>query len=129
MDLHFDLMLNTVYSWWPATIGPKDQVSEVDAVLFNIEERYESDVAPLALASGSKLLIQLDWTVYGAVCAALKVCCVVRLNELRHSYVKERFHKLLSSVGAEQLRGQREFDGSFDLDELAAYFKKNNLHF
>ena len=53
---------------------------------------------------------------------------VVRLEEINKEYLKERFHKLLLTIGVSQLKREIEADGSFDLPELAAYLERNGLY-
>ena len=127
VDLDFDEMLARVFSWWPLLIGSPDQKSDFCVFIADFEKIYNSQIAPLAEASGSKLLIQLDWIVYGTVCAALKRSSVVRLNELRVDYLEGRFNTLLVTAGVRQLSGDEESDGSFDMDELAKYLRRKNL--
>lgn len=127
VDLNFEEMLNKVYSWWPSTIGSLAQSNDIKIALTDFEKFYELQIAPAALTSGSRLLVQLDWIVYGAVCAVLKMSTVVRVKELRIDYIERRFHSLLLTVGARQLSGEEEPDGSFDMVELAAYLKQKEL--
>ena len=128
LESNFEELLSQVYSWWPSSIGSSEDSNSINIGLEDIEKFYESEIAPAAKASGSQLLAQLDWIVYGAVCSVLKVARVVRVDELRRDYVKGRFHHLLLTVGVRQLRHEAEVDGSFDLAELAAYLKFTGLH-
>ncbi len=123
----FEELLSRVYSRWPQSIGSSEDSSDINVGIEGIEQFYESQIAPIAQASGSRLLEQLDWIVYGAVCSILKVARVVRVKEIRSEYVKARFHHLLLTVGVKQLRHEVEADGSFDLVELAAYLKSAGL--
>lgn len=126
-DAAFEKLLNQVYSWWPSTIGSPRDVADITVGIEGMEQFYESQIAPLAHASGSRLLEQLDWIVYGAVCSILRTSRIVRMQEIRSEYLKNRFHNLLLTVGLKQLKGEIEVDGSFDLSELTEYFKSADL--
>jgi hypothetical protein len=123
----FGRLLEEVYSWWPPMVELPRKSGTEYASLVDIENMYELQIAPVARATGNSLVIQLDWIVYGAVCAALKITYAVRMSELRVDYLKCRFHSLLLNAGVRQLDGTDEVDGSFNLVELAAYLKSCDL--
>lgn len=112
----FYLLLEKVYKWWPSVI-------EREHFLKDGARFYEDSISAQAEASGSRLLIQLDYIVYDTVRSAFKAMEVVRVNEIRRDYIEEIFHKLLLGPGVRQLDGIEENDGSFDLEELTAYLK------
>lgn len=126
MNSNFEELLAQVYALWlramASAVGPGGEIN-----MKIIEQFYDSKIAPAAQASGSMLLVQLDWIVYGQICAILKMAHVARLEELRKDRLQERFHHLLLTVGVVQLQRAAEADGSFDLAELAAYMECSGL--
>lgn len=128
MSSNFEELLTQVYSFWPKILGTGGGLGIVSVDIKSIEHLYESQIAPFAQASESRLIIQLDWIVYGVVCSIMKMTNVVRLEEINKEYLKERFHKLLLTIGVSQLKREIEADGSFDLPELAAYLERNGLY-
>jgi hypothetical protein len=127
MDSHFEELLEQVYAIWLRAMASADGIGSNKIDMEFIEQFYDSEIAPAAEASGSRLLIQLDWILYGAVCSVLKAAHVVCLDEIRKDRLKERFHHLLLTVGIPQLKRETEADGSFDLEELAAYLGRCGL--
>lgn len=127
MNSNFKELLEQVYLLWSKTMASKEAPGGGKIDMEFIKQFYDSEIAPAAQASGSRLLIQLDWIVYGAVCAVLKAAHFARLDELREDRLQERFHHLLLTVGVAQLKQEVEADGSFDLAELAVYLARSGL--
>ena len=127
MDSHFEELLEQVYALWLRAMASSDGLGSNKIDMEFIEQSYDSQIASAGEASGSRLLIQLDWILYGAICSVLKAAHVARLDEIRKDRLKERFHHLLLTVGIPQLKGEVEADGSLDLEELAAYLGRCGL--
>lgn len=127
MDSHFEELLEQVYALWLRAMASANGLGSNNIDMEFIEQLYDSEIAPAAEASGSRLLIQLDWVLYGAICSVLKAAHVARLDEIRKDRLKERFHHLLLTVGIPQLKRETEADGSFDLEELATYLGRSGL--
>jgi hypothetical protein len=122
--MKFEELFNLTKNLWLEVIGHAE-IKNIELVEF--QDFYEGNIENKALLTGSRLIVQLDWIIYSTVCKILKVATVARLDELRADFIKKSFHDLLLTVGLSQIKGENSDDGSFDLVELKAYLKENNL--
>ena len=76
---------------------------------------------------GSRLLMQLDWIVYSIVAQISRRTMVIRLNEIRRSFIKEQFHNLIVNDAIPQLHGDKEWDNSYDREELINYLAHEKI--
>jgi hypothetical protein len=51
----------------------------------------------------------------------------VRIRDICPQLVKDRFHSLLRHAALPQLRGEKEWDGSFERDELVNYLRAEEM--
>lgn len=125
IEPNFDRMFDKVLSWWPDEFLNSRDACSNDNTNKYLETFYENIIEPVSLESGSRLLMQLDWILYSAVHEIALRSMVVRLNEIRRSFIKSKFHELIATVGVPQINGSMEWDSSFDKDELAIYINEN----
>lgn len=123
----FDLLLNKVLTWWPAEFsGNADDYTD-PMRLSSLTIFYEREIEPISLACGSRLLMQLDWIVYSIVAQISRRTMVIRLNEIRRSFIKEQFHNLIVNDAIPQLHGDKEWDNSYDREELINYLAHEKI--
>jgi hypothetical protein len=116
----FECLLNQVLAWWPDELAGD---ADAGARQSSVARLYETSIAPRAIQSASMLLVQLDWVLYGIVTDLVRKVSRVRIKDIRPQLVKERFHSLLRHTALPQLRGEKEWDGSFERDELVNYLR------
>lgn len=119
------MMFDKVLSWRPDEfVNPEDECSSDDTNKY-LASFYENAIEPISLESGSRLLMQLEWILYSVVHEIALRSMVVRLSEIRRSFIKSKFHELIMTVAVPQFNGNMDWDGSFDKDELAIYINEN----
>lgn len=123
----FDSLLNQVLTWWPAELTGNNDDYTNSMQSSSITIFYEREIEPITLSCGSQLLMQLDWIVYSVVDEISRRTMVIRLREIRRTFIKERFHKLIRDIAIPQLHGDKEWDGSFDRDELTNYLNHEKI--
>ena len=109
-------------SWWPEELAGGD-AADAGVRQSSVARLYESSIAPRAIQSASMLLLQLDWVLYGIVIDLSRKVSRVRIKDIRPQLIKDRFHALLTHSALPQLRGEKDWDGSFERDELANYVR------
>jgi hypothetical protein len=125
--LRFDGLLDQVLLWWPNEIRGQVQDYQDEMQSSSVAAIYEEKIESVSLNSNSMLLIQLDWIVFAIVDELSRRAMTIKPRDVRRSLVKERFHQLILREGIPQLRGEKDWDGSFDKAELEAYVAANNL--
>lgn len=127
-NLDFDSLLDRVLSWWPEELsGIEDDFTD-PIQSSSIAILYEEEIEPFSLECGNKLLMQLDWIFFSIVEEiSRRTLTTIRPAEIRRSFVKTRFHKLLREVAIPQLQGEMEWDGSFDRKEITTYMSHESL--
>jgi len=118
----FECLLSQVLTWWPEELAGDDGC-DATARQSSVARLYEARIAPRAIQSASMLLVQLDWVLYGIVIDLSRKVSRVRIRDIRPQVVKDRFHALLRNSALPQLLGEREWDGSFERDELVNYLR------
>lgn len=118
----FECLLSQVLAWWPEELVG-DESDDAGARQSSVARLYEKSIAPRALQSASMLLVQLDWVLYGIVIDLSRKVSRVRIKDIRPQLVKDRFHSLLKHAAVPQLLGAKEWDGSFERDELVNYLR------
>jgi len=71
--------------------------------------------------------VQLDWVLYGIVMELSRKVSRVRVKDIRPQLIKDRFHALLTHIALPQLLGERDWDGSFERDELVNYLRTEEM--
>jgi hypothetical protein len=117
----FECLLSQVLAWWPEELA--GDAADAGARQSSVARLYETSIAPRAIQSASMLLVQLDWVLYGIVIDLSRKVSRVRIRDIRPQLVKDRFHSLLRHVALPQLLGDKEWDGSFERDELVNYVR------
>jgi hypothetical protein len=84
-------------------------------------------IAPRAIQSASMLLLQLDWILYGIVMDLSRKVSRVRVRDIRPQLIKDKFHALLTHAALPQLLGEKQWDGSFERDELVNYLRVEEM--
>lgn len=118
----FECLLRQVLAWWPDELAG-DAAADAGARQSSVARFYEKNIAPRAIQSASMLLLQLDWVLYGIVIDLASKVSRVRIRDIRPQIVKDRFHALLRNAALPQLLGEKEWDGSFERDELVNYLR------
>jgi hypothetical protein len=121
----FDCLLNQVLMWWPEELVGDD--ADAGARQSSVAHLYEASIAPQAIQSASMLLVQLDWVLYGIVMELSRKVSRVRVKDIRPQLIKDRFHALLTHIALPQLLGERDWDGSFERDELVNYLRTEEM--
>ena len=121
----FDCLLNQVLMWWPEELVGDD--TDAGARQSSVAHLYEASIAPRAIQSASMLLVQLDWVLYGIVMELSRKVSRVRVKDIRPQLIKDRFHALLTHIALPQLLGERDWDGSFERDELVNYLRTEEM--
>jgi hypothetical protein len=116
----FECLLGQVLAWWPEELAGGDDAGARQSTVARL---YETTIAPRAIQSASMLLVQLDWVLYGIVIDLSRKVSRVRIRDIRPQLVKDRFHALLRNIALPQLLGEKEWDGSFERDELVNYLR------
>jgi hypothetical protein len=116
----FECLLNQVLAWWPDELASD---GDAGARQSSVARLYETSIAPRAIQSASMLLVQLDWVLYGIVTDLARKVSRVRIQDIRPQLVKDRFHSLLRHTALPQLLGEKDWDGSFERDELVNYLR------
>ena len=120
----FDCLLNQVLAWWPEElVGDAGAGARQSSVV----HFYETSIAPRAIKSASMLLLQLDWVLFGIVADLSRTVSRVRIKDIRPQLIKDRFHALLTHIALPQLLGEKQWDGSFERDELVNYLRAEDL--
>jgi hypothetical protein len=88
---------------------------------------YEASIAPRAIQSASMLLVQLDWVLFGIVVDLSRKVSRVRIKDIRPQLIKDKFHALLTNIALPQLLGEKQWDGSFERDELVNYLRVEDM--
>jgi len=122
----FDCLLNQVLAWWPEELAG-DVGDDAGARQSSIARLYEANIAPRAIQSASMLLMQLDWILYGIVMDLSRKVSRVRVRDIRPQLIKDRFHALLTHSALPQLLGEKQWDGSFERDELVNYLRVEDM--
>lgn len=122
----FECLLGQVLAWWPEELAG-DAAADAGARQSSVTRLYETSIAPLAIQSASMLLVQLDWVLYGIVIDLSRKVSRVRIKDIRPQLVKDRFHSLLRHTALPQLLGEKEWDGSFERDELVNYLRAEEM--
>jgi hypothetical protein len=122
----FDCLLNQVLAWWPEELAgePGD---DAGARQSSVTRLYETSIAPRAIQSASMLLVQLDWILYGVVMDLSRKVSRVRVRDIRPQLIKDKFHALLTHSALPQLLGEKQWDGSFERDELVNYLRVEEM--
>ena len=122
----FECLLSQVLAWWPEELAG-DDAADTGPRQSSIARLYENSIAPRAIQSASMLLLQLDWVLYGIVTELSRKVSRVRIKDIRPQLVKDRFHSLLRHTALPQLLGEKEWDGSFERDELVNYLRTEDM--
>jgi hypothetical protein len=122
----FECLLNQVLAWWPDELGG-DAGADADARQSSVVHFYETNIAPRAIKSASMLLLQLDWILFGIVVDLSRTVSRVRIKEIRAQLIKDKFHALLTNIALPQLLGEKQWDGSFERDELVNYLRAEDM--
>jgi len=122
----FDCLLNQVLAWWPEELAG-DVGGDAGARQSSIAHLYEASIAPRAIQSASMLLVQLDWILYGIVLDLSRKVSRVRVRDIRPQLIKDKFHTLLTHSALPQLLGEKQWDGSFERDELVNYLRVEEM--
>lgn len=128
-EINFDVLLTQVLRWWPEEIvgAPDDFVDSKKSS--SIAIFYESVIEPLSVNSGSMLLAQLDWILFSVVDEVSRNMLRMHPHEIRPDVLRRKFHELLFKVAIPQLRGEIDWDGSFEKDELVNYLIAEGLSY
>jgi hypothetical protein len=122
----FDCLLNQVLAWWPEELAG-DGGDDAGARQSSVARLYETSIAPRAIQSASMLLVQLDWILFGIVMELSRKVSRVRVRDIRPQLIKDRFHALLTHSALPQLLGEKQWDGSFERDELVNYLRVEEM--
>ena len=122
----FDCLLNQVLAWWPEELAGDDGGDAVTRQS-SVARLYEASIAPRAIQSASMLLVQLDWVLFGIVAELSRKVSRVRIKDIRPQLIKDRFHALLTNIALPQLLGDKQWDGSFERDELVNYLRAEEM--
>ncbi|WP_322402640.1 hypothetical protein [Massilia luteola] len=123
-DADFECLLAQVMAWWPDELaGDADAGARQSSVV----RHYEASIAPRAIQSASMLLVQLDWVLFGIVVDLSRKVSRVRVKDIRPQLIKDRFHALLTNIALPQLLGEKQWDGSFERDELVNYLRVEDM--
>jgi hypothetical protein len=122
----FECLLRQVLAWWPEELVGDDG-ADAGARQSSVERLYEASIAPRAIQSASMLLVQLDWVLFGIVVDLSRKVSRVRINDIRPQLIKDKFHALLTTIALPQLLGEKQWDGSFERDELVNYLRVEDL--
>jgi hypothetical protein len=125
--VNFNVLLAQVLRWWPHEIVGDpgdfgDPMKSSTIALF-----YESTIEPLSVKSGSMLLAQLDWILFSVIDDVSRKMIKVHPHDVRRDLLRKKFHELLLKVAVPQLRGEAEWDGSFEKDELLTYLAAEGI--
>jgi hypothetical protein len=123
----FECLLSQVLAWWPEELAGDDADAGAGARQSPVTRLYETSIAPRAIQSASMLLVQLDWVLYGIVVDLSRKVSRVRIKDIRPQLVKDRFHSLLRHTALPQLLGEKQWDGSFEKDELVNYLRVEEM--
>jgi hypothetical protein len=123
----FECLLSQVLAWWPEELAADAASADAGARQSSVARLYETSIAPRAIQSASMLLLQLDWVLYGIVIDLSRKVSRVRIKDICPQLVKDRFHSLLRHAALPQLRGEKEWDGSFERDELVNYLRAEQM--
>ena len=123
----FECLLSQVLAWWPEELAADAASADAGARQSSVARLYETSIAPRAIESASMLLLQLDWVLYGIVIDLSRKVSRVRIKDICPQLVKDRFHSLLRHAALPQLRGEKEWDGSFERDELVNYLRAEDM--
>jgi hypothetical protein len=93
----------------------------------SVAHLYETRIAPRAIQSASMLLVQLDWILFGIVLDLSRKVSRVRVRDIRPELIKDKFHALLTHSAVPQLLGEKQWDGSFERDELVNYLRAEEM--
>jgi hypothetical protein len=122
----FECLLNHVLAWWPEELGA-DVGPDAAARQSSVARLYETSIAPRAMQSASMLLLQLDWILFGIVMDLSRKMSRVRVKDIRPQLIKDKFHALLTHSALPQLLGEKQWDGSFERDELVNYLRVEDM--
>lgn len=125
-SLSFDSMLNQILQWWPEEFVGKEDDFLDPMRSSSISKFYESNVEPISQASNSRLLIQLDWIFYSIMEELSRRAIKINTRDIRKSLLRSRFENLIQDIALPQLRGDSDWDNSFDREELIDYIKIQN---
>jgi hypothetical protein len=121
----FECLLKQVLAWWPEELVGDD--GDAGARQSSVVHLYEASIAPRAIQSASMLLVQLDWVLFGIVVDLSRKVSRVRIRDIRPQLIKDKFHALLTNIALPQLLGEKEWDGSFERDELVNYLRVEDM--
>lgn len=122
----FECLLNQVLAWWPEELAG-DVDDAAGARQPAVAHLYETEIAPRAIQSASMLLVQLDWILYGIVVDLARKVARVRVRDIHPQLIKDKFHALLTHNAFPQLLGEKQWDGSFERDELVNYLRAEEM--
>jgi hypothetical protein len=122
----FECLLNQVLAWWPEELVGDDG-DDAGARQSSVVRLYEASIAPRAIQSASMLLVQLDWVLFGIVVDLSRKVSRVRIKDIRPQLIKDKFHALLTNIALPQLLGEKDWDGSFERDELVNYLRAEDM--
>ena len=122
----FECLLHQVLTWWPEELVG-DGGDGAGARQLSVARLYETSIAPRAIQSASMLLVQLDWVLFGIVAELSRKVSRVRIKDIRPQLIKDRFHALLTTIALPQLLGEKQWDGSFERDELVNYLRVEEM--
>lgn len=125
-DADFECLLAQVMAWWPDELAGDDG-ADAGARQSSVVRHYEASIAPRAIQSASMLLVQLDWVLFGIVVDLSRKVSRVRVKDIRPQLIKDRFHALLTNIALPQLLGEKQWDGSFERDELVNYLRVEDM--
>jgi hypothetical protein len=122
----FECLLNQVLAWWPEELA-SDVGDDAAARQSSVARLYEGSIAPRAIQSANMLLLQLDWILFGIVMDLSGKVSRVRIKDIRPQLIKDKFHALLTHSALPQLLGEKQWDGSFERDELVNYLRVEEM--
>jgi hypothetical protein len=125
-DADFECLLHQVLAWWPEELVGDDG-DDAGARQSSIARLYEASIAPRAIQSASMLLVQLDWVLFGIVVDLSRKVSRVCIQDIRPQLIKDKFHALLTHIALPQLLGEKQWDGSFERDELVNYLRVEEM--
>jgi hypothetical protein len=122
----FECLLHQVLAWWPEELAA-DVGDGAGTLQSSVAHLYETRIAPRAIQSASMLLVQLDWILFGIVLDLSRKVSRVRVRDIRPELIKDKFHALLTHSAVPQLLGEKQWDGSFERDELVNYLRAEEM--
>lgn len=102
-------------------VNKRGRITGLMVVQDHVDEIFREENVP-------SLLSQLTQVIVGCIHQLLIQIDEIEISKMNPEYVESRFHELLSNHAVPILRGEKEPDGCFDLNEVRQYALVNKLN-